>query len=72
MPMTQTEFHHAVPVYEEFPGWDDDISKARSLSDLPDNARRYVEAVEAMTTVPISVIGVGPGRDESIVVRPLV
>src|SRR5437588_73407 len=72
MPMTQTEFHHAVPVYEELPGWDDDISKARSLSDLPANARAYVEAVEAMTSAPVSVIGVGPGRDESIVVRPLV
>ena len=72
MPMTQTEFHHAVPVYEEFPGWDDDISKARSMSDLPENARHYIEAVEAMTSAPISVIGVGPGREESIVVRSLV
>jgi len=72
MPMTQTEFHHAVPVYEELPGWDDDISKARSLSDLPENARRYVQEVESMTSVPISVIGVGPGREESIVVRSLV
>jgi adenylosuccinate synthase len=72
IPMTQTEFHHAEPVYEDLPGWDDDITKARSLSDLPDNARRYVEAVEAMTSVPISVIGVGPGREESIVVRSLV
>jgi adenylosuccinate synthase len=72
MPMSQTDFHHAVPVYEEFPGWDDDITKARSLDDLPKNARGYVEAVEAMTSVPISVIGVGPGRDESIVVRSLV
>jgi adenylosuccinate synthase len=72
MPMTQTDFHHAVPVYEEFPGWDEDISGARSLDDLPKNARGYVEAVEAMTSVPISVIGVGPGRDASIVVRSLV
>jgi adenylosuccinate synthase len=72
MPMTQTEFHHAEPVYEQLPGWDDDISKARSVADLPENARRYVEAVEAMTSAPISVIGVGPGRDESIVVRSLV
>jgi adenylosuccinate synthase len=72
MPMTQTDFHHAVPVYEEFPGWDDDITAARSLDDLPKNARGYVEAIEAMTSVPISVIGVGPGRDESIVVRSLV
>jgi len=72
IPMTQTEFHHAEPVYEEFAGWDDDISKARSLADLPGNARAYVEALEAMTSVPISVIGVGPGREESIVVRPLI
>ncbi|MDQ1748550.1 MAG: adenylosuccinate synthase [Frankiaceae bacterium] len=72
MPMSQTDFHHAVPVYEEFPGWDEDITAARSLDDLPKNARNYVEAVEAMTSVPISVVGVGPGRDESIVVRSLV
>src|SRR6266700_1752326 len=69
MPMTQTDFHHAVPVYEEFPGWDEDIGNARSMEDLPKNARRYVEALEAMTSVPISVVGVGPGRDESIIVR---
>jgi adenylosuccinate synthase len=72
MPMTQTDFHHAVPVYEELPGWDEDISTARSLEDLPKNARRYVEALEAMTSAPISVVGVGPGRDESIIVRSLV
>ena len=72
MPMSQTDFHHAVPVYEELPGWNEDISAARSLEDLPKNARRYIEALEAMTSVPISVVGVGPGRDESIVVRSLV
>jgi adenylosuccinate synthase len=72
MPMTQTEFHHAVPVYEEFSGWDDDISKARSLEDLPSNARAYVRALEEMTSVPISAIGVGPGREETVVVRDLV
>src|SRR4051794_9888460 len=72
IPMSQTDFHHAVPVYEDLPGWDEDISAARSLDDLPKNARRYIEALEAMTSVPISVVGVGPGRDESIVVRSLV
>jgi adenylosuccinate synthase len=72
MPMTQTEFHHAQPVYEELPGWDEDISEARSLDDLPKNARHYVEALESMTSVPISAIGVGPGRDATIAVRPLV
>jgi len=72
MPMTQTEFHHAVPVYEELPGWDEDISGARSIDDLPKNARRYIEAVESMTSVPISVVGVGAERDASIVLRSLV
>jgi adenylosuccinate synthase len=72
MPMTQTEFHHAEPVYETFPGWDADISAARSLEDLPKQARGYVEALEAMSGAPISVIGVGPERDETIAVRPLV
>ena len=72
MPMSQTDFHHAEPIYEELPGWEEDITAARSLDDLPKNARRYIEALEAMTSVPMSVIGVGPGRDESIVVRSLV
>jgi len=67
MPMTQTEFHHAVPVYEYFPGWDDDISKCRSFDDLPANARAYVEQLEAMSGSRMSVIGVGAGREASIV-----
>jgi adenylosuccinate synthase len=72
MPMTQTDFHHAQPVYEELPGWDEDITRARSLSDLPKAAREYVDALESMSGAPISVIGVGPGRDETIAVRSLV
>jgi adenylosuccinate synthase len=72
MPMTQTEFHHAVPVYEMFPGWDEDITGARSLDDLPKTARSYVDALEAMSGAPMSVVGVGPGREQTIVVRSLV
>ncbi|MDQ1690510.1 MAG: adenylosuccinate synthase [Pseudonocardiales bacterium] len=71
MPMTQLEFAKAVPVYETFPGWDEDISKARTMEDLPANARDYVHAIEVMIGARISVIGVGPGRDESIVVHDL-
>ena len=71
MPMTQTEFHHANPIYAELPGWWEDISTCRRFSDLPGNAQRYVSALEQMVDVPISLIGVGPGRDESIVVRDL-
>jgi adenylosuccinate synthase len=71
MPMTQAEFARAIPVYETFPGWTEDISAARSLDDLPRNARDYVEALEKMIKAPISAIGVGPGRDETIAVRDL-
>jgi len=72
MPMTQAEFARAVPIYETFPGWDEDISKARSLEELPRNCRDYVEAVESMIGARISVIGVGPDRNESIVLHDLV
>jgi adenylosuccinate synthase len=71
LPMNQADFARAVPVYETFPGWNEDISKARTLDDLPCNARNYIDALEKMIKAPISVIGVGPDRDESIVVRDL-
>ncbi|MFB4283803.1 MULTISPECIES: adenylosuccinate synthase [unclassified Nonomuraea] len=72
IPMTQTDFHHAKPIYEEFPGWREDISSAKSFEDLPPNAQAYVRTLEEMSGAPISAIGVGPGRDQTIVVRPLV
>jgi adenylosuccinate synthase len=67
-PVNQSDFHHAVPIYEEFPGWEEDISGARSFDDLPPNAQDYVLALEAMSGSRISAIGVGPARD-AIVVR---
>jgi adenylosuccinate synthase len=72
MPMTQTEFHHATPIYELLPGWDEDITAARRMEDLPKQARSYVEALEALSGAPISVVGVGPDRDETIAIRSLV
>ncbi len=72
MPMSQTDFFHATPVYEELPGWTEDITGARSVSDLPKNAQAYVTALEEMSGAPISAIGVGPGRDQTIEVRSLV
>jgi adenylosuccinate synthase len=71
MPMTQTGFHHAVPVYEFFDGWTEDISSARTLSDLPKNAQSYVAALEEMSGARISAIGVGPGREETVVIHDL-
>ncbi|OQO90559.1 adenylosuccinate synthase [Saccharomonospora piscinae] len=67
MPMTQTDVHHAVPIYEELPGWHEDISGCRSFEELPANARAYVERLEELMGARISAIGVGPGREETIV-----
>jgi adenylosuccinate synthase len=67
LPASQTDFHHAKPVYEYLPGWKEDISKARTLSDLPKNAQDYVKYLEEISGAPMSAIGVGPGRDETIV-----
>lgn len=71
MPMTQTDFHHAKPIYEYFPGWSEDISGARSLEDLPANAQAYVAALEKISGSRISTIGVGPDREQTILVHDL-
>jgi adenylosuccinate synthase len=71
MPMTQTGMHHAKPVYEYLDGWSEDISGARSFEDLPKNAQAYVRRIEELSGAPVSVIGVGPGREENVVVRDL-
>ena len=68
VPVSQSDFHHAVPIYQEFPGWDEDISGVRRFEDLPKTAQEYVLAIEAMSGSRISAIGVGPDR-EAIVVR---
>ena len=67
MPVNQTDFHHAVPIYQNFPGWTEDISKCRSFEELPKNAQDYIVALEAMSGARISAIGVGPARDAIIV-----
>ncbi|GAA5058090.1 adenylosuccinate synthase [Thermocatellispora tengchongensis] len=72
VPMTQTEFHHAKPVYEEMPGWKEDISEAKSFEDLPPNAQAYVRRLEELAGAPVSAIGVGPGRTQTLQLRPLI
>src|SRR6478752_5276361 len=72
MPMTQTDFHHATPVYEEMPGWSEDIRACRTFADLPAAAQAYVRRLEELSGARMSVIGVGPGRDENVVVHDLI
>jgi adenylosuccinate synthase len=68
VPVSQSDFHHAVPILESFPGWSEDITGVREFEDLPKNAQDYVLALEKISGSRISAIGVGPGRD-AIVVR---
>src|SRR5436190_5932139 len=72
MPMTQTAFHHATPVFEELDGWWEDIDKARTFADLPDTAQRYVQRIEELCGARVSVIGVGPGREENVIRHALI
>jgi adenylosuccinate synthase len=66
MPVNQTDFHHATPIYEELDGWWEDISACRSFDDLPVNAQRYVLRVEELVGARVSAVGVGPSRDATI------
>ena len=71
MPMTQTDFHHATPIYETMPAWDEDITGCRTFEELPQKAQDYVLRLEELSGAPISYIGVGPGRAQPIV-RPAI
>jgi adenylosuccinate synthase len=71
MPVNQTDFHHAKPIYEELDGWSEDISRCRTFEELPANAQAYVLRLEELIGARVSAIGVGPGRDEIISRYPL-
>jgi adenylosuccinate synthase len=72
IPMTQTEFHHAKPVFEYLDGWWEDLSGAREFADLPRNAQNYVRALEEMIGAPVAAVGIGPRRDQTLQLRPLI
>jgi len=57
------------PVYEEFPGWTEDITGAKSLADLPVNAQNYIKQIEKLSGAPVVIVSVGPRRDETIILR---
>jgi adenylosuccinate synthase len=71
LPMTQTEFHHAKPIYEMLPGWSEDISGAKTMEDLPANARAYIKFLEDVSGAPISAVGVGQDRNATISINDL-
>ncbi len=69
LPCHQTVFHHAKPIYEELPGWKTDITGCRHFEDLPKEARDYVQFIEDLAEVPVSMIAVGPSREQTIMRR---
>lgn len=72
MPLDQAGFAKAVPVYEEMPGWDEDITGCRTFEELPANARAYIERLEEVSKCRIQSIGVGAGREATIIRYPLI
>lgn len=70
-PMNSTELDSLTPIYETVPGWKEDLSKARSVTELPQNAQDYISKLQSALKTPIDVVSVGPGRKETIWVSPL-
>jgi adenylosuccinate synthase len=66
LPYHQSELFHATPVYEELPGWKQDLSEATELHDLPAKALDYLAFLEEQVGVPIRLVGVGPGRTQFV------
>ncbi|MGD7789690.1 adenylosuccinate synthase [Propionibacteriaceae bacterium Y1700] len=71
LPYSQTAFHHAKPIYEEVEGWTEDISGARQFSDFPATTQAYVKRLEELIGTRISGIGVGPGREQTVMINDL-
>ena len=71
IPMTQTEFHHATPVYEYLDGWWEGLSGVTEFAGLRGNALAYVRGVEEIIGAPVAAVGTGPRRDQTLQLRPL-
>jgi adenylosuccinate synthase len=62
-------FDECEPIYEELPGWSEDITGVRDMNGLPENAKAYLKRIEELTETPIQIVSVGPGREETIVLQ---
>jgi len=67
VPYHQSVLHKVRPIYETLPGWESEITEAKKVEDLPNSARDYLKFIERVAGVPISFLGVGPGREQTIV-----
>jgi adenylosuccinate synthase len=71
LPAALREANAVQPVYEELPGWREDVSDVRHLGDLPRAARRFVQRIEQLVDAPVDMISVGPEREQAIVTRDI-
>jgi adenylosuccinate synthase len=71
MPVGTTDFSRAEPVYKGLNGWSEDITQVRSIQDLPQAARDYVQFIGNELATPIDVVSVGPGREQTLWIKPL-
>jgi adenylosuccinate synthase len=69
LPAKLETFENCVPVYEELPGWNTDITGVRSFDQLPENAKKYVKRLEELAGCPIVLVSVGPRRDQTIMLK---
>lgn len=70
-PASLKELSECTPIYEELPGWDEDITNCRSLEELPENARNYVKRISELVDVRISTFSVGPGREQTNILEDI-
>jgi adenylosuccinate synthase len=68
-PSDSFQLERCRPVYETIPGWSEDVTTARKLSDLPAGARRYIDRIGELVGLPVSVVSVGPDREQTIVLK---
>lgn len=68
VPDHQSAFHHAKPIYVEMPGWNEDITGVKKFDDLPQKAKDYIAFIEELAGVPVSMIAVGPAREQTIII----
>lgn len=70
-PASLRELERCTPIYEELPGWDEDITGAKTLEDLPANARHYVERIQELVDLPLATFAVGPDREQTNVLSAI-
>lgn len=66
-PASLDDLQRVEPIYESMPGWQEDTSKCRTFAELPQAAQAYVKRIEDLAGIPVKIVAVGPGREETIV-----